>query len=69
MLGAEIRAIRERRGLSQADVAEAGHISREAVAAIERGERYPNLRTLEAIAECLQVTFVISPQETHIEPT
>jgi transcriptional regulator with XRE-family HTH domain len=68
MLGKEIRDIRERRGLSQADVAKRAGVSREAIAAIERGERYPNLRTLEGIAECLGVTFVIGPKETHIEP-
>lgn len=68
MLGTEIKAIRERRGLSQSDLARHAGISREAVGAIERGDRYPTLATLEAIAECLQITFVVGPNETHIEP-
>lgn len=68
MLGMELREIRERLGLSQAQVGKAAHVSREAIATIERGERYPNLRTLEGIASCLRIRIVIGPQETHIEP-
>lgn len=68
MLGEEIKKWRERRGLSMQDLARHAHISREAIGAIERGDRYPNLRTLEAIADCLKITFVIGPTETHIEP-
>lgn len=68
MIGAEIRTLRERRGISQRRVAEHAKISLSSIKAIENGERYPTLRTLEALADCLQMTVTITPSETIIEP-
>lgn len=68
MIGSEIRALREKRGLSQRRVAEHAGLSRSSLKAIESGDRYPTLRTLEALAECLQMTISITPTETIIEP-
>jgi len=68
MLGSELRAIRETRGLTVRDLAERADVSPEAVSAIERGARYPNLRTLEQIAEVLRIRIIIGPSETVIEP-
>jgi len=67
MLGQELRAIREKRGLSLAEIAAASGISREALGAVERGDRYPTLRTLEALCECLNLHILIGPSETIIE--
>lgn len=68
MLGAELRGVRERRGLSLRDCAADAQISVSALKAIESGQRYPTLRTLEKLAQCLNVTVVIGPHETFIEP-
>lgn len=67
MLGAELRLIRESQGLSIRDLASRAGLSAEAVSAIERGARYPNLSTLESLASVLEVTVVIGPDETIIE--
>lgn len=67
MLGDEVRAIRERKGLTLRDCAEKAGISREALSGVERGTRYPSLRTLEALASCLGVSFIVGPVETIIE--
>lgn len=66
-LGTEIRAVRERKVLSLRECAETSGVSRGALAAVERGRRYPSLKTLEALAECLGVTFVIGPRDTILE--
>lgn len=68
MIGAEIRTLRERRGLSQRQVADHAGVSLSSIKAIESGERYPTLRTLEALADCLQMTVTITPRETIVEP-
>jgi transcriptional regulator with XRE-family HTH domain len=67
MLGTDLRAAREERGLSVPAVAHAAGLSLSSLYAIERGDRYPSLATLEALAECLQVTVVIGPHETTVE--
>jgi transcriptional regulator with XRE-family HTH domain len=67
MLGAELRQAREKRGLSVRELARAAGLSAEAVSAIERGQRYPSLRTLECLAAALQITIVIGPEETILE--
>lgn len=68
MIGAEIRTLREKRGLGQRQVADHAGISLSSIKAIENGERYPTLRTLEALADCLQMTVTITPAETIVEP-
>lgn len=67
MLGAELREIRERRGISQPQAARHSGISLSALKAIESGERYPTLRTLEGLAECYGISVVIGPVETVID--
>jgi transcriptional regulator with XRE-family HTH domain len=68
MIGSEIRALRERRGLTQAEVAEAAGISRATLTKIEAETNYPSLGTLEALAECLKMTVTITPHTTRITP-
>lgn len=67
MLGSELRTLRESRDLSREEVAEAAGISLSALKAIESGARYPSLRTLESLADCLRMRVVIGPTETLIE--
>lgn len=68
MLGDELRQTREKQGLSVREVARLAGLSAEAVSAIERGQRYPSLRTLEGLAQALRITIVIGPEETILEP-
>jgi transcriptional regulator with XRE-family HTH domain len=68
MLGAELRALRETRGLSLRQVTDSTGIAHSSLVAIESGRRYPTLRTLEALAECLNMNVTIGPHETVIEP-
>lgn len=67
MIGDEIRTIREHRGMSQQDVAEACGLSRSALTAIESGRNYPTLAALEALAGCLRFTITIGPSKTTIK--
>lgn len=67
MLGSDLRALREARDLSLREVAKAAGISHSSLVAIESGKRYPSLRTLEGLADCLQMNVVIGPAETFIE--
>lgn len=70
MLGYEIRAIREARGLSRRQVverAEMEDISVGALRSLESGKTYPNLRTLECLAPILGIRIIITPTETIVE--
>jgi transcriptional regulator with XRE-family HTH domain len=68
MLGGELRTLRETRGLGLVEVSEAAGISESTLKKIEAGSRYPSLRTLEALADCLHMNVVIGPAETVIDP-
>lgn len=67
MLGAELRQVREGRGLGIRELARLAGLSYEAVSAIERGVRYPSLQTLERLAGALRIRIVIGPDETILE--
>ena len=67
MLGQELRAVRERRGLSIRETARRAGISSEAISDIERGLRYPTLRSLEALAHVLDLCIEIGPDETIVK--
>lgn len=54
--GERIRAAREARGLTMADLARSAGISAGAVSRIERGERAPGSVTLRRLAQALGVT-------------
>jgi transcriptional regulator with XRE-family HTH domain len=58
-LGAQIRAWRLRRDLTQAALAERARLSHIFVAKVEGGERLPSWPTLERIARVLHVTVRI----------
>lgn len=63
-LGRNLRAYRERRGLSQEAFADVLGVHRTYMGAVERGERNLTLRSVERLAESLRV----SPQELLAEP-
>lgn len=67
MLGSELKAARIQRGLSQNAVASRAGISRASLTRIEAGDRYPSLRTLEALAEVLRLRITIDVDETVLE--
>ena len=55
LLGARIKELRKRIGLSQDQLAEKIGIEAKYLSRIEVGKRYPSLETLEHIADSLQV--------------
>ncbi|MFW6083978.1 MAG: helix-turn-helix transcriptional regulator [Gemmatimonadota bacterium] len=62
-----IRALRQRSGLTQAALAEEGGTSQPTIAAYETGDRVPNLRTAERLAEAagLEMTIDFGPPLTR----
>ena len=50
-----IRTARERKGLSQTEVAKKASITRNTVARIERGEQEPTFATVKKIAKVLDI--------------
>lgn len=67
MLGAELRVIRERQSLTLRSLATMTGLSPEAISSVERGGRYPSLRTLECLAEGLHIFIIIGPVDTTLE--
>jgi len=64
-IGSRIRAIRQERGLTQAELA-GRTLSESYVSLIERGKRQPGPRTLQAIAERLELT--VDELTSHVVP-
>ncbi|MGH9304965.1 MAG: helix-turn-helix domain-containing protein [Acidimicrobiales bacterium] len=58
-LAMEIHGLREKRGLSQRELAEHLGTTQSAVARLEAGNVSPSLRTLDKIAEALGVELVV----------
>ena len=55
LLGARIKEIRKRSGLTQDELAERIDVEAKYLSRIEVGKRYPSLEVLEHIADALQV--------------
>ncbi len=55
LLGARIKELRKRAGLSQEQLAEQVGIDAKYLSRLEVGKRQPSLETLEHIADCLQI--------------
>lgn len=54
--------------MSQRDVAaRTADLTPTGISRIERGERYPNLNTLEALAKVLRIEVTIDPLGTHVK--
>ncbi|MGI8699930.1 MAG: helix-turn-helix domain-containing protein, partial [Nocardioidaceae bacterium] len=64
-VGGRIRSIRQERGLTQAELA-GSTLSESYVSLIERGKRQPGRRTLQTIAERLDIT--IDELTSHVVP-
>ena len=66
-LGQIVRALRQKRGFSQEDLADLCGLHRNAVGLLERGERVPSIETLFALAHGLGIkpSTLISKLETH----
>ena len=54
-MAAKIKALRERRGLTQEQLAEKAGVGRSHLARLETGKQDPTLSTLEKIASALKV--------------
>ena len=57
-IGRNIRVFRELRGLSQYDLADAIGKQRSAIGNYERGEREPDLETIDRIAAALHISYL-----------
>jgi transcriptional regulator with XRE-family HTH domain len=56
-LGTNLRRLRHQRDLTQAEVAEAVHVSRSTLAGIENGKDHPGRETLQRLAKFYGVTM------------
>jgi transcriptional regulator with XRE-family HTH domain len=67
-IGAQIRRAREGAGLSQREVADATHgvLSAAGLSRIESGQRYPTLRSLEALSVAPGLRVVIERGRTGV---
>ena len=66
-LGRTVRALREQRGWSQAQLAAAAGMTQSAVARFEAGGTLPSLRVLDRLAHALdaELTVKVTPR-THV---
>lgn len=55
-LGVKIRTLRKAAGLTQKQLAEAAEVSTNFIGYVERGQRAISIKTLERIAQALNVT-------------
>lgn len=52
----QIKEIREKKGLTQYDLADMLHITQQRISSYENGKREPDLQTLQQLADVLNVT-------------
>ncbi len=67
-IGSNLKKLRTARGLTQDQLAEVLHVTRQAVSGWERGRTHPDLDQLEAIAAALGVevtTLLYGPPKSH----
>ena len=64
-LAFEIRALRERKGLSQRQLAELVGTTQSAIARLEGGRISPSLPTLDRIANALDAELTVTFTDTH----
>lgn len=55
-LGSQVRVFRDRRGLSQIELAERISVSKETVGKIERGDAAPSFKTLDKLCRELRIS-------------
>lgn len=56
-LGKKIRELRKQKGYTQAELAELVDLSNNFIGYLERGKQLPSLKTLEKIAQALDITI------------
>jgi transcriptional regulator with XRE-family HTH domain len=61
-IGTDLRLARQATGLSLREAAKRASLSVGALSLLERDQRYPSLRSLEALARVLGVVFTVSPE-------
>ena len=64
MLGAALRRVREARGLSQHDLAQAADVQRTTISAIENSQRSVNTETLLRLCDVLDVELCVRDRTT-----
>jgi transcriptional regulator with XRE-family HTH domain len=69
LLGRRIKALRQRRNLTQEALGEQAGLNYKYLGAIERGERNPSVKQLERIAEALHIELHDLCLFEHEEPT
>lgn len=62
-IGVQIAKLRKKRKLSQAQLAEISGISLIAICSIEQGVRNPNHKTINAICQALNCTYIETIKE------
>ncbi len=62
-------AARKRRGWTQSEVADAAGMKQSAVARLESGDRDPQMSTVLAVAQALQVSIRVGNQTVTASPT
>jgi transcriptional regulator with XRE-family HTH domain len=68
VIGTQLRDAREAVALPLREVADrsGGRVTAGGLSLIEQGKRYPNLRTLEALAAVLGVTITVRPKGVDV---
>ncbi|MHB8879551.1 MAG: helix-turn-helix transcriptional regulator [Myxococcaceae bacterium] len=68
-MGANVRRARQQAGLTQAQLAEAAHVTDETVSRLERGAYEPSLSTVVAVAEALNTNVDILVRGGELRPS
>lgn len=68
-LGYKIKRLRQKRGMTQEQLAEMAEISTRSLAGIETGENFMTAQTMEKILECLGITIDELFTAEHLKPT
>lgn len=68
-LGYKIKRLRQKRGMTQEQLAEMSNISTRSLAGIETGENFMTAQTMEKILECLNITVDELFTAEHLKPT
>ena len=68
-LGAKIKRLRQKKGLTQEQLSEMADISTRALAGIESGKNFMSSQTLEKILLCLNVSLNDLFSVEHLKPT
>ena len=68
-LGSKIKRLRQKKGITQEELAEMANISTRTLGGIEIGENFMTAQTMEKIMECLDITAGDLFNAEHLKPT